>query len=409
MFMFRTIINELQDKKIAKVIYYAILSYIRHSNSKVRIELESECEIESIDYKFHETFWGYYDKSPISSNGKYMLFHGTDYKTRFNPSSKNSIELLLMDYKEKTIIKKWIIFAYNWQQGCKPQWIDGSKFIFNNYNDKEKRYYSLMVDADTLEETIIDFPHYDSCSEYFLSLNFYRLSKFRPDYGYRNIDKMKLDNINDGIYLYDYKQKKQNLLISIDSLINNFNKRTMDLSLHKVNHIMISPSKDKFMFMHRWIHGNIKEDRLYIYEIQSKKLSLVVDTGMVSHCFWYNDNIIIGYMRGNDGRDGYYKLDILTSKLERMPETIQRFGDGHPFILNGKMLFDTYPDESRMKHLYIYDIENDFLKKIISAYEPLGYENQCRCDLHPRFINSELISIDSTHIGHRHLYLIKMK
>ena len=407
--MFNIILNEFQDKKIAKVAYYTLSSLFRRRQPSKRFIMNDGCKLEQV-YKLSniETFFGYYDKSPLSLDKRYILLHVTKYRTWLNPSRSSHICLVLFDIHANKVVKNWNILAYNWQQGCKPQWLSEHEFIFNNYDSNNHQYYSSIVDVRDLSEKRICFPHYDSCFKYSLSLNFYRLSKFRPDYGYRNIKNLQLDNVKDGIFVTDLSTKNTELLISIQQLIAYNHKSSMDFSVHKVNHIMISPSFNKFMFMHRWIHGKRKEDRLYVYDFITRKLSLVADTGMVSHCYWLNDNTIIGYMKGNDCQNGYYRIDLQFNRFERLPEVIQNFGDGHPSILGTKMIFDTYPDKNRLKHLYLFDLATIQVKELASFYEPLCYENQCRCDLHPRFISNNLVSIDSTHNGSRQLYLLNI-
>ena len=72
-----------------------------------------------------------------------------------------------------------------------------------------------------------------------------------------------------------------------------------------------------------------------------------------------------------------------------------------------KMLFDSYPDRSRMQHLYTYDMEKDEIEKLGSFISPLRYYGENRCDLHPKWsFNGKDIFIDSTYDGKRKLYYL---
>ncbi|NOR44515.1 MAG: hypothetical protein GQ534_02930 [Candidatus Delongbacteria bacterium] len=78
------------------------------------------------------------------------------------------------------------------------------------------------------------------------------------------------------------------------------------------------------------------------------------------------------------------------------------------------MLFDSYPDRSRMRHLYVYDLKNDDIEEIGEFLEPLKYDNEAiynnetRCDLHPRWsTDGKKIYFNSVHEGKRHLYCIE--
>lgn len=398
-------INEFQDKKWPKNIIRFTQSLYRHVSDK-RVILNNY-NLRTLKVGNLESFFGYYDRSPVSEDGKYLLVHVSNRATRLNPSKSHPIYLCLYNLGNDTIEHKWLIQAYNWQQGCKPQWIDNNRFIFNNYDDELMTYYSVIVNLQNMSTKRIEMPSYESCPKYSLSLNFSRLSKLRPDYGYRNISKFPLCDDIDGIFYYSFEHNHERLLVSIAEL-RKFNPvPSMKDANHKVNHIIISPDLTKFMFMHRWINNGVKMDRLYIYNFATESLDCIADNGMVSHCFWLGNEKIIGYMNGPDKKPGYYIINLMDKTLTRMSEKIQQFGDGHPHCLRNQVLFDTYPDSTRMKHLYLFDIENEELQEVGSFYEPLGYENQCRCDLHPRIISDKLFSVDSTHSGRRDLILLE--
>ena len=87
---------------------------------------------------------------------------------------------------------------------------------------------------------------------------------------------------------------------------------------------------------------------------------------------------------------------------------ITNFGDGHPTIYNKKMLFDTYPDKSRIKYLMSFNVENNHLQNIGSFFENFDYYGETRCDLHPRWsFDGSKMFIDSVHTGKRFLYKIE--
>lgn len=355
------------------------------------------------DFKGIETFFGYYNRSPFNESKRYLLFHRSSLSTKLNPRINKPIDLVLWDYCQNKEIKSWKVWAYNWQQGTKPQWINDNAFIFNNFDPVTPKYYSILVNLKDLNERKFESPTYESDENFYLTLNFSRLAKYRPDYGYRNIAQINLDDTTDGVFLMPFDEGKAKLIVSIEQLKNMNPKPSMLRAKHKVNHIMLSPDRKRFMFMHRWITSKGKEDRLYVYDIQKKNFHCVADYGMVSHCYWYGEDIV-GYMNGQDNQPGYYIIS--KGEIKRLEDKIQCFGDGHPSILGDDMVFDTYPDTKRLKHLYHYNLKNGLLREIGNFKESLGYENQCRCDLHPRLITPHLVSVDSTHIGKRCLCLI---
>jgi Tol biopolymer transport system component len=115
-------------------------------------------------------------------------------------------------------------------------------------------------------------------------------------------------------------------------------------------------------------------------------------------------------MRDFEKGDQYYLIDVNKNSYTCFGnDRLLTFGDGHPSFYNDKMVFDTYPDKSRMKKLYIYDYRSNKLSQIGNFYESLKYYGETRCDLHPRWAqHGKKIYFDSVHSGKRKLYLIHM-
>lgn len=394
------ITNEFEDKRIPKVIVRYLQSIYKNWTQVPNYSLIQRGSLREYKFPGYETFFGYYDRSPFNTERSYLLFYRSPISTKFNPRLNTPIELVLWDNWQEQIIKIWKIWSYNWQQGSKAQWISNYEFIFNNYDSNTNSYIAIVVDINNLSEKRLEYPSYESCKDFCLTLNFNRLSQLRPDYGYRNIVPQDLNDNNDGVFIHHFKNNKTELIISISDLCKLSFKESMKGAQHKVNHIMLTPDGSKFMFMHRWIKNGIKEDRLYIYDFSAKTLRCVADYGMVSHCYWWSD-YIIGYMKGPSGLPGYYKIDTKDASINLLSDYIQYFGDGHPSIYQNMMVFDTYPDSQRLKYLYMYDLIGEKLIELGSFKEALGYECQCRCDLHPRLVDQNIISFDSTHSGTR--------
>ena len=404
--MFRVFKDELSDKKWPKIIVRSLQSVFKGWGKQHPFSLPNGGQLEVVEYYGMETFFGYYDRSPLSKDNRYMLFYASPHNTKLNPNPNKPIFLILFDLIDNQEIKNWEIHSYNWQQGSKAQWLTERSFIFNNYSE-DKGYYAIIYDIDKSDEVVIEAPNYESCNNFTLSLNFCRLSRFRPDYGYRNIIQFSLDDTSDGVYKCDFATNQKQLLVSISELMKMTPVETMNNACHKVNHIMLSPNRDKFMFMHRWIYDGKKDDRLYVYNLNNKMICLVADYGMVSHCYWLNNDNIVGYMNGPGKVPGYYVINIEKNTINKLSDSIQHFGDGHPSVCDNKMVFDTYPDSNRLKHLFLFDFNTNELEEIAIVKESLGYECQCRCDCHPRFVNNDLVLFDSTHTGKRQLCFLK--
>lgn len=384
---------------------YLFYRYIVKKNFKNQ-KILGDYSIMKID-KNDVNFFGYYNLNPDNKNGDILYLTVKDENIR--GSTKESASIMIKssngNYKKISETKCW-----NWQQGAMQQWLPISKdcIIFNDYNPKTKRYFSKVVDKNGIIVKEFKMPIYciSKTEEYALTLNFSRLANLRPDYGYFNHDYEDLAPINeDGIWKINLNSNSAKLLLSLEMLIEFKYSDTMDGATHKVNHIDISPNGELFMFLHRWIGPKGRFTRLMICNKNGAELRIINGDIMTSHCCWLNNSEILAYCNF-DNTLGYFKFDLSSSKVSLYSENFP-LKDGHPSISpNGKFIvLDTYPDYSRFSSLLIYDILNDKIKKIAIFHQPLMYQKEIRCDLHPKWgINSDKLFLESTHNGIRKLY-----
>jgi hypothetical protein len=388
---------------------YQRLNYIIY---KKDYTYKSSYKLNKISYKNKESFFGYYDKSPINMTNEYIVFHSSNITTNQLPDPKIAVDIVLYDIKNDKfeIIDK--SYAYNWQQGSKLMWIDDYKFIYNVFEKGE--YKSKIYDIKTKNFEIIDFPIYDIFkNEFAISLNFERLDIGRGDYAYKNknLNIDWKDNKNDGLYYIDLQNNNKNLIVALQDVIDFNYKDSMQNAKHKFNHIMISPNGDKIMFMHRWFLENGRRlDTLLVCDKNGENLKIIADKEMVSHCYWYDNENIFGYLREFDG-DRFYMININTLEKEVIGKNIiDKFGDGHPTIYKNNIVFDTYPDKSRMLHLFLYNLKNNNLEELGEFFQSFDYYGETRCDLHPRFsFDGKKVFFDSVHEGKRYLYMMELK
>ncbi|MDZ7743317.1 MAG: hypothetical protein U5Q03_16665 [Bacteroidota bacterium] len=83
-------------------------------------------------------------------------------------------------------------------------------------------------------------------------------------------------------------------------------------------------------------------------------------------------------------------------------------GDGHPNVFGRHAIIDTYPNKSRMKELFVYDMFSSHLHKVAEFVEEFRFGEETRCDLHPRWDQQgRWIFVDSVHTGKRKLYALQ--
>lgn len=395
-------------KKILKRIY---------QKANVLIFTSSKCRGEIIkvspDDKNHDYFFGYYDKSPIDITNRFVLcLRASD--TSKNPAPDESAAIILIDIRDN---KNYVIGttrAWNVQQGCMLQWFGPNfkeKIIYNDF--RQGKLCSVILDIHTKKEEIFEVPVYSVSSngEFGLTLDFLRLNTFRPGYGYSNlIDKTKSKKIPNepSIYKITFASHAVIPLLTYEKIINFDYKESMKDAYHKVNHIMISPNNQRFMFIHRWINGTRKYSRLLTCDINGENLYNLLDDDMVSHCYWKNANEIIAYAKKKPFGNGYFLLKDMSGVVEHAFSFLK--DDGHPSYNSKYDLYvtDTYPNKKRISTLRIFSDNKSFV--LAQVFCPFKYDNEVRCDLHPRWsFDGKQIFFDATFEGNRALYLIKLK
>ena len=405
-------------KKVIKRAYqgsmYAVSKKIKSEGNITRI---------SPDDKNHEYFFGYYDKSPWDITDRYMLcMRAKDTWSDVSPREK--ADILIIDTakaeNEDGRVKKIAeTSAWNVQQSCMLQWLGpdfSSQILYNDYRDG--RYVSIILTLATMEEKIIPAPVYSVSADgkFALTLDFSRLYELRPGYGYYNVpEKTKGIALPDttAIWKVDLESGQVTDLLKYTDFANFQPRPEMKEkeAVHKVNHIMISPNGKRFMVLYRWFNGQRKYTRLITCNVDGTDMYVLSDDDMVSHCFWKNNSSILAFENKKKTGPGYYLMKDKTDKyIHCWP---QFSNDGHPsYSPDGSMIVtDSYPDRTRVASINLMD-GNERKKEattIARVFAPFKYDNDTRCDLHPRWNHAgDKICFDSIFEGHRGLYIVNL-
>lgn len=360
----------------------------------------------------YEYFYGYYDKSPWSGNEEYMicLRAKCTYK---NVAPKEKAEIILIKTSDNSIRTIAETSTWNVQQGCMLQWLGpdfNEKIIYNDF--RNNHYCSIILNVFTGEEKVIDYPIYDvsKSGDFALTLDFSRLHRLRPGYGYYNLKDIYANvKLPDApcIWKVDLNKNSAESLLKYTDFFNFEQREDMIGAEHKVNHIMISPDDNRFMVLHRWYHGERKYSRLITINVDGTEMYNLSDDDMVSHCFWKSDNEIIAFENKKGIGPGYYLMTDKTKEYIHLWKYINN--DGHPsYSPDGKsIVIDSYPDGKRQSTIKIMQ-ENGKEDILAKVFSPFKYDNDLRCDLHPRWNRKgDKISFDSVFEGKRALYIIE--
>ena len=365
-----------------------------------------------ISKKDYHCFSGYYDIDNVSPNGKYLLY--LLVKKHSSPcKDKALINVYNLINNETTQLVE--TNAWCWQQGCRMRWIDNERIMFNDYINGH--YVSKIFSIITKKECIsFDSVFYDISlkSNIGLSLNFDRLQINRPGYGYSNITNKveELCNLSeDGIWITNLRTKSKKLLIKLKDLKDEVLSNPFDN--HYINHIVLSPLGDKFMFFHLWARDSLDmwKMRMIVANVDGSNRVVVEEQNIISHYCWINNDELLVTKQVND-EYRYFIYDVNNCSYVKIDDKNLCF-DGHPTVLNENSIFvsDTYPLEHSLQELFIYNIREHKKENIFKGFSDPRLYIEERCDLHPKLSKGKnLINIDSTFKdGVRSIFVLKIK
>lgn len=355
----------------------------------------------------YEYLFGYYDKCPWSDDGKYLLALKVKNASSEADSTKPG-DIVRIELSTKKVEILATTQSWNVQQGCMAQWLSNDEILYNDFRDK--KYCAVVLNLTTKVERIIGMPVYAMSSDRTtaLSLDFSRLHRLRPGYGYGNIpEKTKNEKCPDTtcIWKIDVVSGEVTPLLKYTDFASFEPKENMVGAEHKVNHLMISPNGRRFMVLHRWFQNGVKYTRLVTCNMNGTDMYNLSDDDFVSHCCWKNDEEILSYLNKNDGGKGYYLIKDKTHEYERYWKQLAM--DGHPsYSYDGKyVVTDTYPNRRRIQSLYVMNGKR--VVRIAQVFSPFKYGLDTRCDLHPRWSRDGMqICFDASFGGKRSVCIV---
>lgn len=407
-------------------------------------------------------WFGYYNYDPLSSDHSKLLMNRTDIEGSA-VTKDDKVEVGYYDIKSKQWHPIGQSDSFNWQQGSMAQWLPNSndKVIFNlSLGD---RYISKLVNIQTNEEHLIDYPIYELLpnGKFALGLDYERLYWCRA-YHYQPVQKKELDVQvleGDGIFLIDLENNYRTLLIDIQKIISIDPDPDFSNAKHWLEHIMISPDGSRFVFLHRFSYGDVMSygTRIFIADINGANLEIIKgwrEYGW-SHFGWCGNNAFAiytyvapkigntapkpglnnnpglknkviklikntakallpyGFLKKAVGKDSYYQFYERQNGnfcLQELFKGGTLVIDGHPsFTQDGRyMVTDTYPDKKGVQRLLVM---NRITKQqlVLGEFKAPLSGTPASCDLHPKLSkDNKYVGVDTAHTGRHQMMLFKI-
>ncbi len=375
------------------------------------------------DDSFHY-FFGYFDKFQFDSRDELLLANRISFTAR-QPrfGETNTIGILEPNAAKFTPLAETL--AWNWQQGSMLQWFSDHEVIYNDVEDGQ--FVARILDISNGKSRTLCRPVYCLTTDrkYALSVNFSRLGRERPGYGYEGLEDPTMDYAhpeNDGIFLVDIDANKASLIISLDQIVSAFGRDGMSDTPSWFNHLLFNPSGTRFAFFHRWRvwKNNLRSHITHMFTANrdgSEIYPLNLED-MSSHYSWLNDRDIINFSNRFVRRDGvptnaidwqYYRYVDQSDSVECVARDYFP-GDGHCVGSPDQrwMLTDSYPyGNGDCRQQFLYEFATGKAYEIGSFWADPSYPIPTRCDLHSRWSHDgRTVTFDSIHeAGRRRIYM----
>jgi hypothetical protein len=298
------------------------------------------------------------------------------------------------------------------------QWIGNAadrEIIYNSLDQDEP--VSIIQDVKSGKSRTLPRPIYalDAQGVNAVSLDFARLHRLRPGYGYASYQESHADVAAPkelGIWSFALTNPQPKLIITLAQLAEFQPDDRFRDAHHWVNHLQFNTTGSRFVFLHRWKVGNNRWfTRIFTAKPDGSDLKLHLDTGMVSHFDWRDAKTILAWVKTPREGNAFVLINTETNALELVGKnTLTQ--DGHcsyspdrKWILN-----DTYPDAERLQTLMLYHVQSGRRFDLNRFSSPKSFTGPFRCDLHPRWNrNGTQVCFDGCHDDFRQVYVVDVR
>lgn len=381
----------------------------KHRKKKVEFNGDFIKNYKIIEMKGKNIFCGYYDCFPLSADKTKILYQ----TVRKNADTKkDKTEIYCQDLSKNIKSKISSSDAWCWQQGSRLRWsLKNVNCIY--FNDvTQGKYCTKLYDIEnrkTIKKIIPALYDISKDEKFGVSLNFSRLQRLRPGYGYDKLEDGTL-NINapkdDGLFYVNISNGEKKLLVSLYSLAKDVDKNFEHE--HYINHVCISPESDKIMYFHLWTDTTWPgwTTRLCIYDIKNNNNLIIESKKIVSHYTWLSNNQIMITCADKNSKNVEYRVYNLDNKTSEIINEKKLNEDGHPTdICNSYFISDTYPNKDCFQYIFIYDYKSNKKQNIIKVLGDPRLVGEHRCDLHPK-VDNDTIVFDTTFKKHKRSIIV---
>ncbi len=391
-------------------------------------------------------FFGFHDLTPWNTATNELVCLRTNTTEDHVPTHQDEAQVVVIDESSGVETVVGSTKAWNWQKGARQRWLPALGRRTIAYNAANNTGFECrIVDLDAGSSRILPLPLYDICDQagFGLSLNFRKLVRCQPGYGYDHpLPETSLPANQDGIFRVDLVTGESRLILSIADFLHT---RNLDPAQgeHYFTHLQISPDGRRCVFMHRcFLPSGGLVNHFIVANTDGSGFRVLLDDKM-SHFDWSDNEHVIVWCRMNTAikklkeskflavartlyrlsrkirfnavRQGLYnesfrQIDVNTGASiavgkGTLPE------DGHPQVNPANpdiWINDTYPNPGHIQTLMLYHQPTDRRIDLLRLPTQPSIQETCwRCDFHPRWHPAgDRVCFDSAHLGRRQLCIV---
>ena len=327
--------------QISSIIYLFLLKKLKTDHNAILIN-QSRSEINI----------GYYDLFATSLNDSFVAF-----SERFNmriSSAKDKTNICVVNgkFKNKRVLTE--TSAWNSQLGSRLMWSSLSENTLFYLDVENDNIITKKIDVINGKTKTYQFQAF--CLDYedkgFYGLNYSRLFKSRPGYGYlKECNNSSLNN--DGLLYYSINESKSRVLVTYEELFKLIDVNPLNLNNIRLNHIQLNFDGTKLIFLLRYQNNEKDFSHMIMYNTKDEVFTILPFGPHISHACWMSNNKIVLWAKHINYEDpAFYFYDVDFNSIKKLE--IDR--DGHPFKIDDtKFICDTY-NNSADKGSYLFMI-----------------------------------------------------
>ena len=394
--------DNVRIKDLAKWGYQALFSTLPGPRTETRLELKPRSN----------TFFGFHDKSPWSSDGELLLghtFEGDGVGEQWKEGRSVGVSVFGgPEWTESTSIAHTT--AWNWQQGAQLQWLgEGRRIVYNDFRDGA--CVAVIQELKTGDERLLKHPvaAVTLDGSRYASICFETFGRAMPGYGYAFEATESVSTVSPAELVVREIGGGKDVCLSLDDLDSRLSSDPHGIDFF--SHCLFSPAGNRLLFLRRQSIPNRRlRSEMFCVDLKSHSLQRMAFQNVVSHFTWMSDDSVLAYANTESGGEGYYIADAETGTVSNCTS---RFNDrdGHPHATpdGDRVVFDTYPDRRRYQRLFLWEKATEQSRVLARFYSPMKFWGTSRVDLHPRLRpDGQYVSFDASFDGVRSLVTAKL-